>query len=131
MFWIDLLLVLAIVLLLAPVFGARDGRYTAGLDLAMFFVLLFLATWALGGWFRPLGPPLWGTYWVSYLIAAVLIALLLTAALATPSHREAPRTEARQGGEPPPAPTTAIAVGIAFWLFAVVALGAIIASYIW
>lgn len=129
MFWMDFLIVLTIALLIASAFGMGRRRYSAGLDLVMFFLLLFLATWALGGWLRPVGPVLWGTYWVPYIFVALLIALLLAAALAAPNGR-VPRTRTEQREEAQAEAPVAVAFGMFFWIFLIVAVVAIAASYL-
>mgnify|MGYP001060040132 CR=1 FL=1 len=128
MFWLDFLFVLAIVLLIASVFGLGGSRYATGLDLVGFFLLLFFA-WALGGWFRPFGPALWGVFWLPYVVAALLIGLLLMAAVAASGARPAPRTptEAREEAEADHA--VAATFGVFFWFFLVGTLVAIVANY--
>jgi len=130
MFWIDLLFALAIVLLIATAFSLVGRQSGMGRDLLLFVLLLFLGTWALGRWFRPVGPAAWGVFWVPYLIAGLLVALLLIAALAVPGpRRRVPRTaqEAREELQTEAAVTATF--GISFWLFLIVALTAIAASY--
>jgi hypothetical protein len=79
MFYVDLAFVLIITSLAA--IGLTIGRLRAGaLPAAVwFFLLLFFGTWAVGAWLQPIGPRMWGTYWVPYVIAAVGISLLLAA----------------------------------------------------
>ena len=56
-----------------------------GLDVALaamvaFFVIVFLATWAVGSWISPRGPTAFGVPWLAFLIIACVIALVAAAA---------------------------------------------------
>jgi hypothetical protein len=98
MFYVDLVFVAVIVSLVSvglTVGRLRPGPWPAAI---WFFLLLFFGTWALGAWLQPIGPRVWGTYWVPYAIAAVGISLLLAAAAAlvrAPDDRPRPTQEAR------------------------------------
>jgi len=90
MFYVDLVFVVIIVSLAG--IGLTVGRLRPGAWPAAvwFFLLLFFGTWALGAWLQPIGPRIWGTYWVPYVIAGVGISLLLAATttlLGNPSDR--------------------------------------------
>jgi hypothetical protein len=89
MVYVDLVFVLIIVSLAAV--GLSVGRLRPGPWPAAvwFFLLLFFGTWALGAWLQPIGPTLWGTRWVPYVIAAVGISLLLAAATVLHADRDA------------------------------------------
>ncbi len=128
MLLIDFLIVFAIALGVAALFSVGGRRFGLGLDLLLFFMLLFLATWALGGWFRPLGPPVWGVYWFPYLIVALLIALLLSAATSVLSRRAPPAARETEREERTEA-AVALTFGIFFWIFLIAAAVAIVASY--
>ncbi len=80
MFYIDLVFVIIIASLAA--IGLTVGRLRPGAWPAAvwFFLLLLFGTWALGAWLQPIGPRMWGTHWVPYVIAAAGISLLLAAA---------------------------------------------------
>jgi hypothetical protein len=43
----------------------------------VFFLIIFLFTWALGSWMVPVEPLYSGVSWIGYLLVAVLIMLLL------------------------------------------------------
>jgi hypothetical protein len=128
--WIDLLFVLAVALLIASLFGMGGREYAAGLDLLAFFPLVFFGTWALGAWFRPIGPPVMGGYWVPYLIAGVVIALLLMAGVvaAAAGRRERTLTHARD--ELKAGAAAAAVFGVFFWVFLLASLVAIVAAYL-
>ena len=130
MFWVDLVVVLAITLSIAGLFGMGRRKPGAGLDVLVFFLLLFFATWAVGGWFQPLGPPLWGAYWIPYLIAAVLIGMLLCAVMEAAGSPRIPQTPADRREEAKAEEAAARAFGAFFWVFLVVALTAITVKYV-
>jgi len=70
-------IILALIFSSLLVFGFN--RRVAGPVSGMLFIFLiiFMFTWAIGGWLTPVGPVNWGVYWLGYLFMAVLIMLLL------------------------------------------------------
>lgn len=48
-------------------------------SLVTFFLVVFLATWAVGVWAAPVGPSLWGAAWLPFVMAGMVFALLLAA----------------------------------------------------
>lgn len=123
----DLLLVLLVTLVLTAIFVVGFRRQRTGQIIAMFFIILFLATWAVGLWIVPLGPKFLGVSWVSYLIAGLLMALLLTALIPlakSPGARDETTKEAEEK-------TVAIAVfDIFFWILIIGLIAAIILRYV-
>ncbi|MDA8165367.1 MAG: hypothetical protein M0017_10110 [Desulfobacteraceae bacterium] len=73
-FFFSLVIALVLSLLFAWLIRRRGPR--AGFF--WFFILIFLATWAVGIWARPFGPSLWGVYWLTFVIVGVIVALLAT-----------------------------------------------------
>lgn len=74
-------LIVAVALSLIFVFGfRRKGPWT---NFYIFFLVIFLATWAGGLWITPIGPSIRGIFWLPYLMVGAIFALLLAAA--TPS----------------------------------------------
>lgn len=122
-----ILLALVVFAVLAP---SRRYRSDTGAPILLFFLpLLFLLIWASGSWLTPVGPPVAGVYWLSFLIPALFLLLLLFA-LSTPSAP--PRREgevAPANAEEEAAAGTAIAFGIFFWLLLVGAIVALILRY--
>jgi hypothetical protein len=41
------------------------------------FLILFLAAWATGTWTQPMGPPLYGLYWLPFFWGSLLLGLLV------------------------------------------------------
>lgn len=133
MFFYDMLLAIALALLVITLL-APSRRYRGHNDAPawlLLFPLLFLLIWASGAWLTPIGAPVAGVYWLSFLIPAIFLALLLFA-LATPS--EPPR---RGGDDVTPANAaeeaaagTAIAFTVFFWALLIGALIAIALRYL-
>ena len=44
------------------VFRSRISERGPWTSLLLFFIIIFLATWAGGVWLSPIDPPLWGAY---------------------------------------------------------------------
>jgi len=82
MFIINLLLALFFALIFTLILGIRYQRLGPWHRIEAFFVILFLATWAVGLWITPFGPQFFGAYWVPFFLISLIFALLLAA---TPS----------------------------------------------
>lgn len=102
MILIDLLVALlvgiAVSMVLVWLFGWRHPARSESRSLAWFFVffIIFLAAWAGGLWLHPVGPLLWGTYWIPPLVAGILIAFIIAAV--APARR--PPVEGNPGRRP-------------------------------
>jgi hypothetical protein len=57
------------------------GRSGPWASIPVFFALIFLAAWAGGVWIAPMGPVLFGVYWVPFVVFGLIFALLLAAAM--------------------------------------------------
>lgn len=68
------------VLLFATLFRTK-GPWN---NLVLFFIVIFLSTWAGGIWLYPFGPYLWGITWLPFLLAAFFITVLLIAVTPPP-----------------------------------------------
>ena len=128
MFLGHFLFALAIALILALIFGAGFGRHRWGADLLIFFLLLFLFTWAGGLWITPFGPAFWGVPFFSFLLVGLLFALLLAAVI--PAAGEIPARgsaaeKVREGEK-----SAAIAINLFLWLLIAGLIIAIIAGYL-
>ncbi|MFW6180534.1 MAG: hypothetical protein ACOC8N_02210 [Spirochaetota bacterium] len=77
----EVLFALGIGLMLTAVFAGLLGRSGPWASIPVFFAIIFLASWAGGVWIAPVGPALFGVYWVPFLIFGLIIALLLAAAV--------------------------------------------------
>jgi hypothetical protein len=74
----DIFFSFGIALLLSLLFAALIRRQGPRAGFFWFFLLIFLATWAIAIWARPLGPSLWGVNWLTFVIAGLIVALLAT-----------------------------------------------------
>jgi hypothetical protein len=127
MIFSDLLFVLLITLVLTAVFVVGFRKQRTGHIIAMFFIILFLATWAVGLWIVPVGPKVLGVPWVSYLIAGLLLALLLTALVPLAKSPKARDESSKEAEEK----TVAIAVfDLFFWILVIGLIAAIILRYV-
>jgi hypothetical protein len=128
MFFFDLLLVLFLSLLLTLVFAVGFRRQSWGGGLIIFFLILFLATWAGGMWITPFGPIWMGVSWLPFIFVGIVIALLLTAVM------RPDRIRPREGGgvdiEPRSDSHAMTAVDAFMWLLIGGLLLAIIIGYI-
>ncbi len=89
------------------------------------FLVLFFATWAGGIWLTPVGPPVWGSYWIPFVVIGVLIALFL-ATVGAPRPRP---SEVQQRPARAPAPRPAL-FGLLFWLLLLALAGAVASNYV-
>jgi hypothetical protein len=120
----DVILALVLATLFATIFGVM-GRSREGVPGALpIFILFFLFAWAGGLWLRPIGPPLFGRYWVPGLLMVALIFLLLAALAGRSSRTDKDMTEQKEIKY-----STAAAVGTLFWLLVGVLLIAVIFGY--
>jgi hypothetical protein len=147
MFLVDLLLALAVAVLISALFAAifrPSGPFWLP------FVVILLAAWAAGVWVRPVGPPVWGTFWLAPLAVGIIVALILAAAMPPAGRRTPPR--AAPPSAPPraavdddrtiPAPTevhtvdladerSTLAVGAVLWGLVLVLIVAVLLGYLW
>lgn len=125
----DAILAMAIAVMVGAAFAVL-GRRGPWPGFAWFLLLLFLFTWTGGVWVGPLGPPLWGVYWVPSLFLGVVIALLLAAATSPRRPPEASADPARLEAEAQRRVAAVVAVDIFFWLVVAVLLLALVVHYI-
>jgi hypothetical protein len=126
MFFADLLIVLIISLVLGAILAALFGRPGWG-GFVFVFLILFFATWAGGLWVMPVGVPLFGVTWLSFVLVGIFVALLLAAM----APRNADRTTRRS-----PAPAerpdhdSLVAVNAFFWVLISLLVLMILFAYI-
>ena len=124
MFFVDLLIALALALLVTAIL-APSRRYEGEWAFILVFVLLLLLIWAGGAWLTPVGPPLVGAYWLNFVIIAVFLLFLLLALAPPPRERKRVDPDAERT-----AAGAAIAFGMFFWLLLVIALIAVAVYYV-
>jgi hypothetical protein len=118
MFVWDLLFALAVGLVLAAIFSLIFRRTGPWASFFVFFAIIALAAWAGGVWFQPVGPPVFGVFWMPFLIFGFIFAILLAAAAPRRIYRSRSQAAADQ------------AVIAAFDVFFIVLIGALVAAIV-
>lgn len=125
-------------LLFAVFFAALIGALLVGAfrartpwtGFAIFFLVLFLATWAGGIWMTPMGGAVWGVHWFPFLLTAIIVALLLAAATAVEEPPETTVELVDEGKMERERRATAAAFGVFFWVLLLALAIAIILRYV-
>jgi cytochrome c oxidase assembly factor CtaG len=120
-----ILLSLFIALLFTLVFTVLFGRRGPWASVAIFFLVLFLATLGIGRYIRYMGPAAFGIYWLPFLLIGLLFSLLLAAAL--PAGRVETREERRRAGKEEG--QSRVALDSFFWFLIVALVLLIVMSY--
>jgi hypothetical protein len=139
MFIADFLFVLMLALVFTSFFGHARSRHAPPPDWVWLFMVFLFATWALGAWLRPIGPPVGGVHWASFVAAIVVVSLLMLAAASSPRRKNReelkgveirPMTPAEEQIEEERAEAAAAtSAGVAFWVLIAVALAALMVRY--
>jgi hypothetical protein len=53
------------------------GRRWRPVDFIIYFLILFLFIWGAGIWMRPIGPPLWGVFFLDFLFVGIIVSLFI------------------------------------------------------
>ena len=122
-FLISLIISLLFVFIFA-VLARRRGPWNIS---AVFFLVVFLATWGIGSYLRFLWFPVLGVYWLPFFLVALLFSLLLASILSQkPSAKEPGEIEeGPKSAKKPP-----LKLGLLFWLFIAVLVILIIIIYL-
>jgi len=122
MFWKHFLFALVTALGLSAIFIAGFRKRGPWDNFLLFFAVVFLGSWAGGIWFSPLGPPMFGVYWLPFLIVGLIFALLL-ASIVSPFPQDT-TVQLLGPGEKSPETRKRMVLGVYFWLliFALVVL---------
>jgi hypothetical protein len=91
MFLTELLIALFMAMLFTLIFAIGLKRTGPWASIWIFFMVIFLATWAGGLWINPVGPVFLGIYWLPILFFSFIIAVLLASAV--PPERPEPKVE--------------------------------------
>ncbi len=81
----------------------------------LFFLIVFLATWAGQLWINPFGPTAWGIAWVPLVLVAVFFSSFVFALI--------PFKKREEGS------STFLIMGVFFWIIVVLLIAAISAGY--
>jgi len=123
----DVVFAFVIGILFTGIFAIGFGRRGPWASIPVFFLIVFLAAWAGGAWATPVGPPLFGVFWLPFLFMGLAIALLLAAAAPPPqSPVDIVSPEPERGEER----KAAVAFEIFFWILLVTLGIAIVSRYI-
>jgi hypothetical protein len=99
-----------------------------GWDVWPVFLLFFFLIWGGGLWFKPVGPPVFGVYWLPFVLVALIIGLFW-AAVPPPPKRPRVRTTVVDAEERDTAMTVA-GLGLLFWLLLTVVSIAAFVRYV-
>lgn len=126
--WGGVLAELLVALIVAALFAAglvsivrwrREEVHASAV--ALFFLIVFLATWAVGVWITPRGPTMFGVPWLAFIVIGLVVSLL--AAAAAPVRRWRVPGAA---GAPEPAPVA----GPVIWLLLAMLVLAIVGNHV-
>jgi flagellar biosynthesis protein FliQ len=130
MFLRDLIFALFFALLFVVLFGRGFRLRGPWKRFSLLFAVVFLATWAGGVWLTPVGPVLWGGYWLPFLIVGLVVSLLLAATVAAESDESTVElVDVEQKEEDKKAIVTAL--GVFFWVLVVALVVGIVIRYVW
>lgn len=129
MVFADFLFVIAIAVLLTTIFGGGFRRTGPWEGWWRFFIIMLLVGWVAALWAQPLGPQLWGVYWLPMFWLALLFALLLAAVTPPPRRpRESTAREAEPAVET--AAAAATVMGGLLWILLIALLIAVAFGYV-
>jgi hypothetical protein len=128
-FYIHLVFALLTALILSAIFGMGFRRTGPWASIVIFFVLIFLISWAGGVWLTPTGPPLWGAYWLPFLLVGLMAALLLVA-VPLERHGESTAELVDVKREKKKEKTALMVLGAFFWILIFALIGVLFFRYI-
>jgi hypothetical protein len=128
MFFIHLVSAFIIALILTAIFVAGFRQRGPWESFLVFFSVIFLASWAGGIWLSPIGPPLWGAYWLGFLIVGLIFALLLAASV-SPGPRRSTVEFVKPDEREADIKKAVRVLGVFFWLLVVALTLAIVTRY--
>ena len=126
MVYVHFVFALFFAVLLSAIFALGFSRKGPWESAFLFFLLLFLISWAGGAWLAPFGPQIWGEYWLPFLLVSVVIALLLAA----PVPHQEPGERSAGCGQGGSNRTGLSGLGVFFWMLMAVILILIVIRYI-
>lgn len=126
----DLGAAVIIAFILTLIFAGLKQRGPWG-SLWTFFLIVLLATWAIGALFNPIGPSVWGIYFLPFLIVGVFVAVLLAAVTQAEPFKDRPR-EVRGAMDDDEARKVSVgaSIGMLFWLLVVFLVILLITQYV-
>jgi hypothetical protein len=122
----DIILAFILALFFAVIFNVAMRSRQRALPIAFIFILFFLFAWAGGLWIRPLGPPVFGVYWIPSLVATILIFLVLISFAQDETKKKGAASAEASGSN---AAVTA-AVGLTLWILFAGLIAVIVVAYL-
>jgi hypothetical protein len=126
----DFLFALVVTFVIFLIFSRGFQRTGPFAGVVWFFLMILFASWAGGVWVRPIGPALWGVYWVPFVMVGLLVALLLFASTPTQPFVKPPRPLDDQAEAEVEAEVLGATLGASFWVMLIFLVIAIAAHYI-
>lgn len=127
MFFVDLLLALAVAFVLSAIFSAAFHTRGPWGIWWVFLLVIFLVTWAGGLWLTPFGPTVFDVAWLPFLFVGLIVTLLLVAVV--PPARP-PRTYGEAVAEAQAEEAVIAAFSIFFWILLIGLFLTIILGYV-
>lgn len=132
---IDVFIALLVALVLTWLFATALGSTGPWSGAWVFFAVLLLFMWAIGLWVRPIGPAVWGVYWLPYIVFGAIVALLI-AGTAPVRGTGQPPDRVREPVRPHVDDATAeeatvVAVSVFVWVALIILALAIAIGYVW
>ncbi len=128
MFFIELATAFLLALAVSLIFAYGFRRRGLWPGFLLFFLIVFLFTWAGGVWVTPFGPQFAGVRWLPFLIVALIIAFFIAAAI--PPAYTRPRTSESSDLRQARAREVSQFLGIFFWLLVGILLLALALRYL-
>jgi hypothetical protein len=128
MFLVHLVFALFVAILLSAVFAVAFRRRGPWESLFLLFLVLFLLSWAGGAWLAPIGPTLWGEYWLPFVLVGIIMALFLAALV--PPPRESTVELVEEGKDAAERKVVLTGLGIFFWMLVTALVIAIVVRYV-
>jgi hypothetical protein len=130
---LELSFALMVAFALSAIFAIVTRGSYRGIDLFLYFLIIFLSTWAFGIWIEPFGPTMWGVPWLMYIFVGFIFSLLVSLSYSRKrvmSRRETlellDRIEERKKIEQ----VTSISLNLFFWMLVFILTAAIIIRYV-
>ncbi|ERJ11799.1 hypothetical protein [Haloplasma contractile] len=132
-FVLDLLFVFLITTIITLVFARGFYRRKFDYSLFMFFIFLAIGTWMIGVWITPIGEPLFGVYWLSYVVISFFLAIFMTALFTADlpyyyKQKSSSKHESRHKNDK--MDTAERTIDLFFWTFIIIATGSLLIHYL-
>jgi zinc transporter ZupT len=129
MVFIEGIFALTVALFLTVVFAVIGRQAKSARRVVIFFLVVFFGSWVGGIWVTPVGPSVFGAYWLTFFAAGLIFALVLEVLAASrflppASPERVVQTEKREERE------IEFVIGGFFWFLLIVFIAAIVFGYL-